>query len=206
MPRNISQEILDEFASPKVRPALFAEFFFDEETVYMWSGYGSFVWNDKEFLGGGNFVGVSPIEETQDLQAKGVVLSLNGVKSENVSFALGEHIRNRKVRLYLGSINTTSRIALEDETGFVLTEDGGKVILENTLIAPPYQIFSGLMDTIEISDDGREAIIRMNVENILIRGQRNKVSRYTAEDQKRRFPNDKGLDFINQLQDKELVW
>ena len=62
------------------------------------------------------------------------------------------------------------------------------------------------MDVIEFTDTGDTADLRLSVENILITGQRTKISRYTAEQQKAKYPNDKGLDFINQLQDKSIVW
>lgn len=196
-----------EFSSESTDPVLMAEMEFDSGTLRMWTGLGSLFWGDKEFFGGGNFIGVSAIEETQDTQAKGIVCTLNGVSPNNIALSLAERPRGRPFRLYLGVATSRRYIATEDGDGRVELEDGsGYVLLENNLVDSPYRIFSGLMDTIESTDTGDTATLRLSVENILIVGQRAKISRYTDNDQKKRFPSDKGLELINQLQDKELVW
>lgn len=205
--RPISADMINEYSSPQVRPILMAEFLFDSATVGMFTGYGTLNWAGKEFLGGGEFINVSTIEETQDLVAKGAVFNLNGVDTSLISLALSENIKNRHVRLYLAASSVTSRVATEDEPGAVLVEDGdGYVVLENTLVDSPYRLFSGLMDIIEINESGSTCDITLSAENILYRGQRSKILRYTQEEQKQRFPLDKGLDFIDRLQDREIVW
>lgn len=205
--RDLTPEMAAEFSGRSVSPVIMAEMFFDSATIGMWTGIGTLNWGDKEFLGGGNLIGVSPIEEEQGTVAKGIVVSLNGISPTLISAALAERCRGRKFNLYLGSVVRTRYVATEDEPGAVLVEDGsGYVLLENNLLDSPYRIFSGLMDVMEITDNGETANIRLSVENALIIGQRSKVARYTMEDQKKRFPDDTGLDFINKLQDKEIVW
>lgn len=184
-----------------------AEAFFDSQTLRMWTGYGTLTWMGNDFFGGGNFIGISPIDETQDTVAKGIVASLNGISSNLISVALTERCRGRPFRLYLAAVDTRQYIETEDGTGRVELEDGsGHVLLENQFVDMPYRIFSGIMDTMEFSDNGETADIRLSVENILITGQRTKIRRYTSEDQKKYYPLDQGYDFINQLQDKEIVW
>lgn len=205
--RNLSPDMAAEFSGESTDPVLMGELEFDSGTLRMWTGLGSLFWGNKEFLGGGNFIGISPIEETQDTIAKGLVVSLNGVASTNIALALAERPRGRPFRLYLGVVSTRRYISTEDGDGRVELEDGsGYVLLENNLFNSPYRIFSGLMDVIESSDNGETATLRLSVENILIVGQRTKLYRYTDLDQKKTYPNDKGLELINQLQDKELVW
>lgn len=205
--RNLSPEMIAEFSSQSTDPVLMAEMYFDSATLRMWTGIGSLFWGDKEFLGGGNFIGISPIEETQDTQAKGIVCTLNGVAPTNIALSLIERPRGRPFRLYLGVASTRRFVSTEAGDGLIELEDGsGYILLENQLVDSPYRIFSGLMDVIESTDSGDSATLRLSVENILIVGQRSKTSRYTDNDQKKRFPSDKGLELINQLQDKELVW
>lgn len=205
--RDLTPAMEAELAGKSIEPVFMSEMMFSSGTIGMWSGYGTLTWGVKEFLGGGNFTGISPVEETQDLQAKGLVATLNGVPSNLIALALLERVRGRPFRLYLG-INTTRRyVATEDEPGRLVLEDGsGYVILENQLLDSPYRLFSGLMDFIEMKDTGSTADIMLSVESNLIIGQRAKISRYTSEDQKKKYPDDLGLDFINQLQDKEVVW
>lgn len=205
--RNLSPEMIAEFSSQSVKPALMAELYFDDQTLMMWSGLGDLEWGDKVFVGGGNFIGVSPIEETQDIQAKGIVASLNGIPSSLIALSLGERVRGRPFRMYLGVVDTQQYVATEVDPGRVQLEDGsGYMILENRLLDSPYRIFSGLMDVMEFTDNGSTADIRLSVENSLIIGQRAKIARYTVEDQRKRYPYDKGMEYINQLQDKEIIW
>lgn len=205
--RNLTPQMAQEFESRSTNPVLMAEMYFDSVTLRMWTGIGSLFWGDREFLGGGNFIGVSAIEETEDTQARGIVCTLNGVSPTNIALALSERSRGRPFRLYLGVVSTSRYIETEDGTGRVELEDGsGYVLLENNLVDSPYRIFSGLMDVIEATENGDGATLRLSVENILIVGQRTKLYRYTDYDQKKRFPTDKGFELINQLQDKELVW
>lgn len=204
--RNLSPDMIAEYSGPSVSPALLGELYFDSATLRMWTGYGTLTYNGEDFFGGGNFIGVSPIDETQETHAKGIVVSLNGIPSNLIAAALLERSRGRPFKLYLGSVVSKRYVATEDEPGIVKTEDDSNILLENQLLDSPYRIFSGLMDVMEFTDNGEEATIRLSVENSLIIGQRPKIGRYTMEDQKKRFPEDTGLDFINQLQDKEIVW
>jgi hypothetical protein len=57
-----------------------------------------------------------------------------------------------------------------------------------------------------ISDGAETATISVSVENRLIEFQRNRVRRYTAEDQKIDYPSDKGLEFVAEISEKEIVW
>lgn len=205
--RNISPELAAELSSTHVSPVLLAELDFDSGPLRLWSGYGTFEWNGKVFTGSGDLIGISPIEETQEIEARGLVCTLNGISTTMISLGLNERIRGRKFRLYLGVVGSTSYVATEDEPGRIELEDGsGYVRLENELAGEPYRVYTGLMDTMEYTDNGDTADVRLSVENILLSAGRPKVLRYTMIDQQRRFPNDKGLEFINQLQDVEIVW
>lgn len=205
--RTLTPAIIDEFTSKRVNPVYLAELFFDSGVLRLWSGYGTLEFNGETFFGGGNLIGISQVDETQQLEAKGIVCTLNGIPTNLIALALGERSRGRRFTLYMGAATTKRYIATEDDPGRIELEDGsGYILLENQLINDPFRVFSGLMDVIEITDSGDTSNLRLSVENILITGRRSKIRRYTSEDQKRFYPNDKGLDFINQLQDKEIVW
>jgi len=57
-----------------------------------------------------------------------------------------------------------------------------------------------------ISDGPESATIEMRVENKLIDLERARVARYTSGYQKSVYPGDLGLDFVESLQDKDIVW
>jgi len=67
-------------------------------------------------------------------------------------------------------------------------------------------MFSGRMDTMSIKDSGDTANISLTAESRLIDLERSRERRYTSEDQKIDYPNDKGLEFIADLQNQEIVW
>ena len=82
----------------------------------------------------------------------------------------------------------------------------GAMDASNGVISDPAIIFSGFMDTMTINDGGETATIQVTVENRLIEFERTRVRRYTAEDQKIDYPNDKGLEFVAEMAEKEIVW
>ena len=74
------------------------------------------------------------------------------------------------------------------------------------IIYQPYTIFDGFMDIMRLNDSGGTANIVVNCESQLIALERPNTRRYTPEDQKIDFPNDKGLEYVAGLQDDEIVW
>lgn len=204
--REISDALAEELQSTNMSPALLAEFEFDSGTIGSWSGYGTLTWGDRQFVGNGNMVGVSDVQETQDMQAAGLVFNLSGIPSSLISLALNERYQSRPCRLWLGMVDIQVSIAKEDDTGAFLTESGDKILLENQLFGDPVQLFSGLMDVMEFTDDGTTASIKLSAENVLSKLRRTRERRYTPEDQKAKYPGDRFFDFTAQLQDKELVW
>lgn len=206
MTRDLSEGLAAALAGQHVLAALLAEFDFDSQTIGSWTGYGTLSWGEKSFVGNGNMVSISDVTETQDLNAAGISFRLSGIASTNIALAKQERYQNRPCRLWIANVLVNAAVALEDDSGVVLTEDGGRLLLENQLLDSPYQIFSGVMDVMSFVDNGDEATITLSAENILTLLKRSKVRRYTAEDQKARYPGDRFFDFVAQLQDKEIVW
>jgi hypothetical protein len=62
------------------------------------------------------------------------------------------------------------------------------------------------MDQMNIDDGPETSTIELKVENRLIDLERARVARYTSGYQKSVYPNDSGLDFIEDLQDKQIPW
>lgn len=213
--RDLTAEMVAELSSNNIHPILLAQLEFDSETLYMWSGTGTLTWAGNDYMGGGNLITVSPMEETQDIEAKGIICTLNGIPATLIAVALLERTRGRPFRMWLGAIDadTTTDYRLLESGDIRLLESGDIRLLEssvdiapNTLIVEPYRMFTGLMDIMELNDDGETATIRLSVESSQILNRRTRISHYTSEEQKKTYPDDLGLDFINQLQDKEVVW
>ena len=185
----MSQKRLDETLSAEtekqvVRPIILAEFDFGETVDRAWSGIGQLSWDSKIWYGAGNLGKVSTVEETTELKATGASFQLSGIPADLITKVSTAKIQGHKARMYLGFIN-------EDFT---------------TLIADPFLIFDGRMDTAEIADGGDTATITLTAESRLRDLERVRTRRYTDADQQSRFPGDKGLEYVPSLQDKQIVW
>ena len=183
MTRSLSSEMQAVSTADVVRPIIFVEAEFDSSTVRMWSGTGDLTWNAETWVGTGQLLRVDAIEESNEMKAVGTNVTLNGVPADLLSLALQEDYQGRTLTIYLGAF---------DES--------------NEVITSPVVIFSGRMDIMSISEDGQRASIEVSVENRLIDFERTRERRYTSEDQKIDFPNDKGFEFVSTIQDKEIVW
>lgn len=183
MSRALTSGMVTAVTSAVVRPILLAEFDFDGGTVYMWTGYGTLSWGGHSFLGAGNLCGVAPIAEVVDTSAKGTSFTLNGIPSSLLATALTENYQGRAAKLWLGALDSS-----------------------NAIIADPYLIFGGRMDTMTIDDGGETGSISLTAENRLIDLNRSRERRYTDQDQRIDYPSDLGLQYVVGLQDKQIVW
>lgn len=169
------------FNNDELRPFFGVELSFDSGTLRFWNGYQSITVAGDSYTGAGNLLSISTIEENVEIRANGVSIELNGIPSDIISIALNESYQNREAKIYTGTV----------------AED---------LTVQSYLAFSGLMDTMTIGEDGGTARISLAVENQLITLERTRELRYTSREQKRLFSGDKGLDFIDNIQDKQIQW
>jgi len=73
--------------------------------------------------------------------------------------------------------------------------------------SPPYlEIFRGRMDQLLIDEGAGASTVQVRLESKLKDLERPGVGRYTNAFQSRRFSGDKGLRFVESLQDQQLVW
>jgi len=183
MARDITSGFLSEITAKELRPALLLKGEFDSGTVYMWTGIGTITWGGNDYLGGGNFINIESIEETSELKAASTRFKLSGVPSSLLSVALAESYQNRPISCYFAVLNSSGAI-----------------------IADPYLVFKGKMDVMEISDSGDTAEITVSAESDLIDLRVIRTRNYTPEDQKVKYPSDKGLNFVPQIQDIIVNW
>ncbi len=205
MSRDLSQVTIDNLEDDVVYPFFAVELLFDgDNTLRMWTGVGTLTLEDgTEWVGVGSILNVSAIEETAEMAVKGATITLSGVSSEALSLALSEPYQGRVCNIYFGTFSIGK--LLQEDGAFILMEDGSKILLENTSTGFN-QIFSGYMDQMNITDGGDTATIELMVENRLIDLERARVARFTSGYQKSIYPGDLGLDFVEDLQDKDIVW
>ena len=205
MSRDLSQATIDNINKDVVNPFFAVELKFDGDNVLrMWTGVGTLVLPDgTQWFGTGNLLGVSAVEETAEMAVKGATLTLSGIPSEVLSLALSEPYQGRVCNLYFGTLSDGAIV--QEDGAYILMQDGSKISVE-TGETGFNVIFSGYMDQMNIEDSAETCTIELKVENKLIDLERARVARYTSGYQKSVYPNDKGLNFVESLQDKKTPW
>lgn len=168
------------FDSKVVNLFIAVELYFDSGTVRLWSGYADATIDGELFIGVGYLLGVSDVEETSEIAARGLTISLDGLDASIISIALQENYQNRTAKVIIGTL----------DSGVFTT----------------YTLFRGRLDVMGISEGAETSTIKVTAENRLIDLERPRSSRYTSEDQKTYYPTDLGLDYVASLQDRQFNW
>lgn len=183
MSRSLTSAMQSAVTADLVRPITLVQCAFDSGNLNLWNGIGDLTVDGVDYVGAGTLLNISAISESAELTANGITVALSGVTEPLISKARDEDYQGRELKVLLGIIN----------------EDG-------TVSVDPVVVFSGFMDTMVLNDGGETATIQVTVENRLIEFERTRIRRYTAEDQKIDYPNDKGLEFVAEMAEKEIVW
>ena len=204
MSRDLSNITIESISEDVVYPFFATELRFDDNIIRMWTGQGTLVLADNsEWVGLGQLLNISAIEETSEMSVKGASISLSGIPSELLSLALSEPYQGRIAKIYFGTFQQGS--ILQESSYYILLQDGSRINLED-MSANLNELFSGYMDQMNIEEAGDTATIEMMVENKLIDLERARVARFTSGYQKSVYPGDLGMDFIEDLQDKKISW
>ena len=205
MSRDLSNNTIDNISQDVVYPFFATELRFDgDNTLRLWTGQGTLVLEDgTSWVGTGNLLNISAIEETSELAVKGATLTLSGVPSEVLSLALSEPYQGRVCNIYFGTLSQGS--LLQESSSYILLQDGSRINLE-TGEKGFNEIFSGYMDQMNIEESGETSTIQLLVENKLVDLERARVARFTSGYQKSIYAGDLGLDFVEDLQDKQIPW
>lgn len=185
MARTIGSTFSTQLSSSQTRPFYAVEFLYTQP-LRMWTGYGEFNIFSQDYLGLGNLISIGQVQESADTKASGINITLSGLDTSVLSGAFNETQQGIVVHLYFGVLTIT---------------DNALAIVDT-----PYQIFSGTVDTVSIAEDGQTSTIAYTIESKLISLEKALNFRYTDQDQKFFFPNDKGLEFVDDVQNKSIDW
>lgn len=185
--RTLTAGFKTETVSPSLIEVIFAEFMF-ATPVRVWTGLGPKVatmpgGSSQTWIGVGDLGGIESITESADRRRNGVLFSLSGVDTGLLDDVLTDNYQGKDVTVWEAYI-----------------DDNG------ALIADPALAYSGLMDTMGIVDGDPTGIIKLQCENRDILLQRTSRSFYTDEQQQANFSGDLGLEFIKELQKKQIIW
>lgn len=183
MSRSLSTEMQAVTTDDVVRPFFLVDLYFPNDYLYLWTGHGNLLHSNRTYVGAGDLLSISDFQETTELAALGVTLTLNGVKTSLVQKARDTAYQGKTATIKLGAFDSTGDI-----------------------INSPVTIFRGNMDVMTINEGAETSTITLTMENTILQLERTKERRYTNEDQQIDYPDDKGFDFVNALQEKEIVW
>lgn len=179
MSRDLTPTTIAALDDDVIYPFFAVELFFDEETVRMWTGQGTLTLGDgTQWIGTGQLLDISAVEETQEMAVRGATITMSGIPSDFLGLAITQPYQGRVCNIYFGVV--------------------GELVFN--------QIFSGYMDQMNIEEGAETCKIELTVENKLIDLERARIARYTSGYQKSVYPGDLGLDFVEDLQDKDIVW
>ncbi len=178
----MSSAMLAAITSQQIQPALFVQIIFADDTIYLWSGYGSISWNSQTWTGVGMLGQISTIEEATTVEAKGVVLTLSGIDPTMLAEALQEVQLGASVTVWLGFFSGTS------------------------LIFSPIIAWAGRVDQPTFLIGGETASLSINCESRLLDMNVAVDRRYTLEDSQMDDPGDLYCMFVNSIQEITLSW
>jgi hypothetical protein len=141
------------------------------------------MYTSQTYVGAGDLLKISEIQETADLQANGANVTLSGCNATLINLAQNEDYQGRLMTISLGAFDGSGNV-----------------------IASPAVLFTGFMDVMTISDGGQFSSINVSVENKLIAFERAYVRRYTDNDQKIEYPTDDGFEYVTSIQELEIIW
>lgn len=162
---------------------LFVELDFASGFVRLNSTDRTYQHEGNDYTGTGRLAGISPVRENGDLIPEKLEFTLSGVDPSTITTTLTEDYHGRSVKVWL---------AFVDEN--------------RNLIDTPELLWEGEMDVMSIQRDHGSAIVSLVCENRLIRWNETAGWMYTKEHQQLFDPNDKFLNFVTTLPNKQIRW
>jgi tRNA G37 N-methylase TrmD len=189
MSRTVPAALLTALDADQIEPFYAVDMAFETANIRLWTGYGDKTIGSDTYTGSGSLLTIDGLEEASDLSARGTTLTLSGLSSTILTYALTEEYQGRTVTIYWGVGSET------------------------------VEVFRGYMDQMAIQDSGETSAISLTVESRLVMLERPNVRRYTSEShkqvRKRKWLDDGNsgdpaadtfFDWVQGLQDTQIVW
>lgn len=165
-----------------VSPYLLVDLDYQSGPVRMASTPFNIEYAGQTYIGIGHLGSISSIQEGPEQKSYGIAMRLSGIPLDNFRDLVAERFQDRSCRVWLGFLNP-----------------------EHKPIGAPTQLFGGRMDVVSL-ELGETITVNLTAESRLVDWERARIRRYTDQDQKRAFPGDKGLEFVQATSEMELVW
>jgi hypothetical protein len=170
-----------------VRAAYLVKLDFVTEPWQLWNGEGVLETSLGNWYGIGGLGTLDGIEQAIAGTAPEARLGLSGIDSATLQIASEDfdaEAKNRPVTVYMQFFEEDSEVPLDD----------------------PYPIWAGVMMRPEFAVTGSTRDIVISGESIFMLRSRPNFAMYTDSDQKRRYPGDRGFEFVAGLRNKVVTW
>lgn len=168
---------LSGIADDVIQPFYAFEALFDSQPLRIWTGTGNKTIGGETYIGTGALLSIEGLVEAADLSANNCTVTLSGIPTEVVYYAISEPYQGRVANVYLGL-------------------DG----------VAPIEVFGGYMDVMAIEDGGDSSTISVTIESRLVELERIKPFRYTSESHRSRYSSDTFFSYVSKIQDKKIAW
>jgi hypothetical protein len=170
-------------AASAIHPVIFVKLEFDGGDVNLHTELGDITFDGDTYTGIGKLGGIGNMEENSDLSRTPITLSLSGLPNDLVSILLGEQYQGRLATVFIGYLDLSLR----------------------TLVADPVILYRGDIDTADFAID-QTFTVTLSIESRFAMWETPVIRRYNNSDQQSRYPNDNGLEFIDQAASKTVWW
>lgn len=165
---------------------------FTDNPKRWWTGFGTLMAGGYEWEGAGDIVQIDGLSQGQAGEATETTFTLSGVNPEIVAMVRSGSaaVKDRRVIVYIQF--------------FHIEDSGGQV---HSTLDGPVAIWAGRMDLLRYAADGPSSrTVILTAENIWSSRRRPPFGLYTDQDQKARFPGDRGLEQVPDLVTKTIDW
>jgi len=182
MARDMHADVVTDLSSSSLIVAPLVDLFFDSTTISFTTMPYNIEVGSTTYIGVGNLGEIDTVQESTSIQGLSLNITLSGINPSIIPVALREDYQGRRA--------TISILFLEKDF---------------SQIGEPVLTFDGLMDYMNINY-GRDSFITLTLESKFAEWERNKTKRYNSVDQRDRYPTDKGLDFVEEIEQKDIPW
>lgn len=181
--RDINATLLAALDDPLIRPVIMCRLDLDSGTVAWHSGFGSLTYDAVTYTGTGVLGEVSALKESGDLSPTSMTMTVSGLDPAILSLVLSELTVNRPAYILLTAL---------DEAG--------------AMIGTPMELFRGRLTGGIPIELGNTAAVKLTVASRLADWERKIDIRYNDATQQAMYPGDLGLQYMEQVVDKEIMW
>lgn len=169
----------------RVSAAFLFKFDFAGGTQRFWDGAGYLSADGHDWLGFGEMLSVSGLEQSRGMSAPQVTFTLSGVDENLLAVAVNGAVEatGRPVSVYLQFLSSAG-VALDD----------------------PIAVWVGTMDTPTFKAGVKNQQISLSAETLFVDRVRAPHGFQTSTDQRARWPDDTGFDFVASLVWKTVPW